>query len=77
VVHDRGVKLLATPAEIRCEERLHNGVEGAAVLGSAEAVPFIRVVDVDHRDAVLLHRGDDLLGLRSFHAHVVRALADQ
>ena len=50
---------------------------GAAVFGSAEAVPFIRVVDIDHRDAVLLHRGYDLLGLRSFHAHVVRALADQ
>jgi hypothetical protein len=55
---------LAVSAKIRWEECLHNGGEGTAVLTSAQGVAFVRIVNISHRDAV--HRGDDLLGLRSF-----------
>ena len=73
VVADR----FAATAKMRREERFDDGFEGAAIFGPAEAVTFVRIIEIGHGDAVLLHRRDDLLGLRGFDAYVVGALADQ
>jgi hypothetical protein len=59
---------------MRREECFRDGLEGATVFGPAEAVAFITIVDIGHGDAVLLHCGDDLLGLRGFDTHVVTFL---
>ena len=72
-----GADRLAPAAQVLGQERLGAGVEVDPVLGPGEAVALVGVEDIAHPAAVLLDRGDDLLGLGLLDPGVVRPLADQ
>ena len=59
------------------QEGLGDGVERLVVLRAREAVSFVWIKDISDRDVARLHRLDDLFGLGTLHARVVRAMADQ
>ena len=59
------------------EKCFHNDAEGTTVFGSLETMPFVGEQYVGHRDLLLLHRLNDLVGLTLFYARVVRALSNQ
>src|SRR5216110_2520498 len=59
------------------EEELGDRGERPAVLHAAEAVAFVGIPDVRHRDRALPHRFDDLIGFRRLHPDVVGALRDE
>src|SRR3546814_545655 len=73
VVADR----LGAAAQAGGEEALGHRVEGRVVFRTGEAVAFVGEQHVGHRDALGLHRLDDLVALGLHHARIVGALADQ
>ena len=58
------------------QERFRYCRKRAAVFRAAEAVAFVRIVDIGHGDTVLLHSRDDLIGLGGFDPQVIGTLAD-
>src|SRR6185369_10582665 len=73
VVRDR----LVGPAEALGEEDLVHRVEALVVLGPHEAVALVRVEHVGHRDLLVVHGLDDLVGLGLLHPGIVFALPDE
>ena len=79
---DRGIRevvanRLAISTEMGRQERFRYCRKRTPVFGAAETVAFIRIVEISHRYAVLLHCRDDLLGLGGFDPHVIGTLANQ
>jgi hypothetical protein len=55
------------PAKMSGEERL----------GYCDAVPFVRINDVDYRNILGPHRGNDRIAFGDFTAYIVGAVKDQ
>src|SRR3546814_3695675 len=68
---------LGAAAQAGGEEALGHRVEGRVVFRTGEAVAFVGEQHVGHRDALGLHRLDDLVALGLHHARIVGALKSE
>ncbi len=68
---------LCATAEMVGEERLHDGFEGYVVFRPRETVSLVGIDDIDHRNVLFRHRGDNLVAPGHLAAHVVGTVTDQ